>query len=294
MNTILFLQSSANPALTAFFHALTFFGDEMFYLLLFPALYWTWRKGPMRRLVVLFLPSLMLTLMLKELVAIPRPAGVALISADGYSFPSGHALGATLVWGYLALEVHRRAFRIGAVLLVALISLSRVYLGVHWPADVAGGVAIGALLLVAFRSIERPASAAFRRMHSAECALILLAACIAAVAVLPQRGMMIISGLFGGMGIGMIVEDRWIHFLPGGCPKAKVGRILLGTAGTLSLWAGLKHALPETPVFLMLRYALTGGWMMGLAPVLFLRLGWMSRQADGAPVQSAEFSTASG
>lgn len=67
------------------------------------------------------------------------------------SFPSGHAMSAATVYvtvAYLAARLQRRrrarwATVIVALVLVVLIALSRVYLGVHYPSDVAAGVVLG-------------------------------------------------------------------------------------------------------------------------------------------------------
>jgi undecaprenyl-diphosphatase len=72
-------------------------------------------------------------------------------SAFTSSFPSGHAMSAAVVYGtvaYLAARLQRthlaRTITIGvALLLVVLISVSRVYLGVHYPSDTLAGVTIG-------------------------------------------------------------------------------------------------------------------------------------------------------
>src|SRR5688572_29283480 len=67
------------------------------------------------------------------------------------SFPSGHAMSAATVYmtvAYLAARLQRRHFSrvltlIAAVIVVVLIAISRLYLGVHYPSDVAAGVLIG-------------------------------------------------------------------------------------------------------------------------------------------------------
>jgi undecaprenyl-diphosphatase len=87
----------------------------------------------------------------KVLVARPRPALVhPVASASGYSFPSGHAGGSAAVYGALALLAlagvagwARLILVTGAALLVAAVAMSRVLLGVHYPSDVAAGVALG-------------------------------------------------------------------------------------------------------------------------------------------------------
>ena len=68
-----------------------------------------------------------------------------------WSFPSGHAMSATVVYGtiaYLAARLqrrtwHRMATMTAAGIVILLICASRLYLGVHYPSDVAAGVIIG-------------------------------------------------------------------------------------------------------------------------------------------------------
>jgi undecaprenyl-diphosphatase len=71
--------------------------------------------------------------------------------AASSSFPSGHAMSATVVYGTVAyllarLQKHTWARAITllvAVLMIALICLTRLYLGVHYPSDVLGGIVVG-------------------------------------------------------------------------------------------------------------------------------------------------------
>jgi hypothetical protein len=73
-------------------------------------------------------------------------------TATGYGFPSGHAIGTTLVWGGVGLVADRRSrrFRAAAVAtVVSLVAFSRLALGVHYLVDVIAGVAIGAAVLLA-------------------------------------------------------------------------------------------------------------------------------------------------
>ncbi len=72
-------------------------------------------------------------------------------TAVSSSFPSGHAMSATVVYGtvaYLLLRLQKHHWAkmltlIGAVLLILLICLTRLYLGVHYPSDVIGGIIVG-------------------------------------------------------------------------------------------------------------------------------------------------------
>lgn len=105
---------------------------------------------------------------LKQLFALPRPdletvdpavfplpirsRYASIASADGYGFPSGHAVGATVTYGLFALvlEAGTRRLRVAAAaVIVAAVCLTRLVLGVHYPLDVVAGVAIGGCYLAA-------------------------------------------------------------------------------------------------------------------------------------------------
>jgi membrane protein DedA with SNARE-associated domain/membrane-associated phospholipid phosphatase len=95
---------------------------------------------------------------LKRVFHRTRPVwDVPLLTAPGWSFPSGHALGSLVAYGMLAYLLVRTADRrrrrlaiiACAALLVLLIGLSRMYLGVHYFSDVIGGYAAGVVWLAA-------------------------------------------------------------------------------------------------------------------------------------------------
>jgi membrane protein DedA with SNARE-associated domain/membrane-associated phospholipid phosphatase len=100
----------------------------------------------------------LLDLALKRVFHRTRPTwDLPLLTARGWSFPSGHAMGSLIAYGMLAYLLvrdakgrrPRMAIVVGAVLLVLLIGLSRMYLGVHFLSDVLGGYAAGVVWLAA-------------------------------------------------------------------------------------------------------------------------------------------------
>jgi undecaprenyl-diphosphatase len=103
-------------------------------------------------LLIATVGSIVLNNLLKLGFGRPRPKvfewGTDVMS---WSFPSGHAMSAAVVYGtvaYLAARLqarhlHRVATLMGAAILIVLIGFSRLYLGVHYPTDVIAGVIIG-------------------------------------------------------------------------------------------------------------------------------------------------------
>lgn len=93
---------------------------------------------------------------LKNLFSRERPAVNQLIEADGYSFPSGHAMNALVMYGMIVIitmlllknAAVKIAIAAAAVVLILLIGLSRVYLGVHYPGDVMGGFIVASMWLL--------------------------------------------------------------------------------------------------------------------------------------------------
>jgi membrane-associated phospholipid phosphatase len=108
-------------------------------------------------LLITSLAGGLLNLWLKSTFARARPElAEALRDAHGYSFPSGHAMGSTIVFGalgYLAFRIFKHwNWRAAAVAfttsMVVAIAASRIYLGVHWISDIAGGISAGLVWLV--------------------------------------------------------------------------------------------------------------------------------------------------
>ncbi len=98
------------------------------------------------------LGGLGLSLIVKELFSRPRPALVPHLSVVmTSSFPSGHSLMSAVVYLTLGALLARlapgRRLKIYciamATIISALVGVSRVYLGVHWPTDVVAGWALG-------------------------------------------------------------------------------------------------------------------------------------------------------
>lgn len=93
----------------------------------------------------------------KELVDRVRPAVSQLLPGNGPSFPSGHVLAAVGFYGlipFLTWEVTRNAWArfaavVGSLAVIAVVTVSRPYLDVHWTTDAIAGVLLGTVLVAA-------------------------------------------------------------------------------------------------------------------------------------------------
>jgi membrane-associated phospholipid phosphatase len=101
----------------------------------------------------------LLNLLLKQVFHRVRPlAAEPLAHLSTYSFPSGHAVAATVFYGAVCmlvlLRARSRALRAlaatAAVTMVLLVCLSRVYLGVHYLSDVLAGICAGTACVTLF------------------------------------------------------------------------------------------------------------------------------------------------
>lgn len=155
------IHAHASPALTHIALALSWIGSP---LVLVPVIssaaiaLWLLRLRRDAALLILGIGgSGLLDIVLKLHFRRVRPdVPWALATEHSFSFPSGHSVGAVvlyglltyLLWSHLRDALQRIAVIAGALLLVAGIGGSRVYLGVHFPTDIAAGYGVGLLWLL--------------------------------------------------------------------------------------------------------------------------------------------------
>ncbi len=160
-----YVVSYRSEALTAYFTFITDLGDRNAYIFftVLLAVYFFFRKRSWRFIgqttIVLLLATLS-SIVLKRVFNRARPSLEHLVEVHTLSYPSGHSMSAMAFYGFLIfLCVRNRMpgwlrFILITVLvfLILSIGLSRIYLGVHYPTDVAGGF-VGGLIWVAFCAV---------------------------------------------------------------------------------------------------------------------------------------------
>lgn len=241
MDVIIALQSFASPALDAVVLVITNFGGQQAYVALLVLTFIGIDANVGRRLASYFLAGAYGMELLKDLFATPRPFEIdpsvarnqaAIETAPGASFPSGHALLVTAFWGLAASYVRRGWFTALAALLIVVVSLSRLYLGVHFPSDVIAGVLLGLGVIVAGRSLDR---LRWRGRWRWRTLLVVLAGVLVPLAfhlLLPTDS----SGLFLGALAAFLVGPELVQHRTDG---PWLGRAVLSVIGLVLVFAAL-------------------------------------------------------
>ena len=145
----------ANPTALNVLKVVTLFGSTPLLTLVTVAAVWfVMARGRQRLgtfLVVTAVGGALLNTLVKLAVARPRPVvDHEIATAFGKSFPSGHAMSSTVIYGALLVALlpmlqrrHRTAAVMGVVVLVLAVGTSRLLLGVHFLSDVLGGFVLG-------------------------------------------------------------------------------------------------------------------------------------------------------
>ncbi|ENQ3106419.1 undecaprenyl-diphosphatase [Bacillus sp. 491mf] len=156
-----YIQSFRNEYFTAYFVWMSYIGSKKVY---FPVMFILFTYFLIRRrymtailLMINFYGSRYLNYILKAWYERTRPDISQLVTATGYSFPSGHAMNAVAFLGFIAyititehrLQLYQKLLLIViACFLIFSISISRIYLGVHYPSDILAGWAAGGSWLI--------------------------------------------------------------------------------------------------------------------------------------------------
>lgn len=166
-----FIASYRQPALTRVMTFITHIGDVYGYLIittvstvLFFIKFQNWRY--VIEIFFVLIVSGLSNVALKQVINRARPDADHLVSVASLSYPSGHAMSAIAFYGFLIYIIYnirlnnwvKTALILIFSTLILGIGLSRIYLGVHYPSDVAGGYIAGFIwvifCVILFHSID--------------------------------------------------------------------------------------------------------------------------------------------
>ena len=155
MSVLYALEKIRFPALDAFMGIITYLGHDMVFLLTAFAFFWCVNKRQGYYTMAVGISGLTIGQVLKIMCQIPRPWVIdpnftpvesAKPAATGYSFPSGHTQDAVSIFGTFAMWKKKKSVWVVCIVIIALVALSRMYLGVHYPLDVIAALVCGAVL----------------------------------------------------------------------------------------------------------------------------------------------------
>jgi membrane-associated phospholipid phosphatase len=269
-------------------------GNESFYMLFIPIIYWCLHKELAARAGGAFLVGVMLNDYLKELFHSPRPdpanlsdgikeLNIKYIPSASFGFPSGHAQGTFVFWGAIAYYAGKKPVWLAAGIMVLLVSYSRLYLAVHFLGDVLGGLVFGLLVLVVYILALAWIQKRYERMKQAFVITAALILPYLLFKIVPGNEIAKTAGVFSGFIAGIIFERDRIGFSPRNGILQNVTKLVIGFIGVFAVKSGLKIVLPALPSSDYLRYWILGIWITLFAPYIFSKFaalrGSPSREA---------------
>jgi membrane-associated phospholipid phosphatase len=277
------LLQSAGGWLLLPMRLITLLGNEEFYMLVMPALYWCVDAVLGLRIGIILLTSGILNGTAKLIFKSPRPywfdTRVAAHSTESsFGMPSGHAMNSMSVWGLLAVSLRKKGVTIITAGIILLIGISRIYLGVHFTSDVLVGWLLGALLLLVFLRLEKRVDGWVKTLPFGRFVLIMFLISLAVIAgnaliiranadwqvpsswlttaaatapegeldPLSLDGTITNAAVLFGLASGAVWMNRKGGFNAGGKWWQRLIRFLIGVVGVLILWAGLGKVFPHT------------------------------------------------
>ena len=287
MNLLWTIKEMRTPWLDAFFGLITRLGEEMILIVIFCIFFWCISKRVAYVLGASFFLSGLLVQGMKPLFAVPRPwvydptfapVGGSVYAATGYAFPSGHTQNGTALFGSLGAMANNKIIKIIMFTLVALIAVSRLYLGVHYISDVLVSLAIGiGAIWLAIKFITDEPISIRRELAMAGFIAFFGLVVIIIVAALyygghreatQMRDSIIAAGAALGFAVGMFAERNFIKFstVAQNLPMQAI-KLVLGVAGVVAIQEGVR-ILGANLLVDGLRYFLMVVWLMIFYPLI--------------------------
>lgn len=267
MEIIKFLQSFSSPVLDVFFTLATILGEDIFYTLVLCIIFWCINKKLGYRLGFSLFLSISFNSAVKEIINSPRPIGIEGIvskrveTATGMSFPSGHTQGVTTFWGSFCLFFKKRWLYILSTFIIVLVGISRLYLGVHWPVDVVGGIIFGILCVILGDYLVK------NEKYKTMTVIVLIM--VLSLFFLNSSNYVKSVSMFSGFMLGLILEKKYINFSVNASLPVQFLKLLIGIAGILAFKEGLKLILPSGSISEFVRYFTISFWAIAIYPFLF-------------------------
>ena len=266
MDILYALEKIRTPFWNGVMSAVTQLGGEVIFIVAAVVVFWCVSKWEGYYLMTIAFCGTVLNQFLKLICRVPRPwvqdpnftiVESARAEATGYSFPSGHTQNAIGLFGGMARWGGRRWVRLGLTALALVIAFSRMYLGVHTPADVGVSLVLAAALVLGLYPLMRRAQEKLRYMGYVLAAMLVVSG--AFVVFVEAYGFSadtdaenLVSGIgnawkmlgaVAGMTLAWLLDRRYIHFETQAVWWVQVIKVAVGMALLLAIKSGLKAPL---------------------------------------------------
>lgn len=297
MQILYFLESIRTPFWDAVLGGITYLGYETVTIAVPLFIYWCVSKkwGCYTLLVSFF--SLYINQVAKILCRVSRPwvahPGFTIVenaraAAEGYSFPSGNTADAVCTLGSWSMFTKKEWLRIVFIVLIALVSFSRLYLGVNYPADVLFSLVVSAALVFALYALYSRGEGISRRFRYS----FFLVALLSFVFVLfvnlhawpadieienllsARKNGYLMAGISLAMLIGIYFDKNVIDFRVKAPWWAQILKTGFGLALVLAIKSGLKLILPDALWWTAVRYFIATVFATCVWPLTF---PWFAR-----------------
>lgn len=266
MDILYALEKIRTPFWNGVMSAVTQLGGEVIFIVAAVVVFWCVSKWEGYYLMTIAFCGTVLNQFLKLICRVPRPwvrdpnftiVESARAEATGYSFPSGHTQNAIGLFGGMARWGGRRWVRLGLTALALVIAFSRMYLGVHTPADVGVSLVLAAALVLGLYPLMRRAQEKPRYMGYVLAAMLVVSG--AFVVFVEAYGFSAdtdaenlasgignawkMLGAVAGMTLAWLLDRRYIHFETQAVWWVQVIKVAVGMALLLAIKSALKAPL---------------------------------------------------
>lgn len=261
MEFLYLLENIRFPLLDKLMLLITALGEETAFLAAAIIVFWCVDKNRGYYLMSVGFIGTIFNQFLKLLCRIPRPwvrdpnftiVEAAREEASGYSFPSGHSQSAVGTFGGLAATGKNKVLRVLFIAIAILVPFSRMYLGVHTPADVLVGSACSVAMIFGFKFVNdgKHIPQMFAVMAVISVAFVCFVEFFPFPADIDQhnyasglKNAYTLMGAIFGMLIAYFVDKKWVNFPVKAIWWAQILKIALGLGLVLAVKSGLKSVL---------------------------------------------------
>lgn len=264
MEILYLLEKIRIPVLNEFMLLITQLGEETAFLVVALILFWCVSKRTGYYVLSVGFIGTLGNQFMKLLFRVPRPWVLdpnftileqAREAATGYSFPSGHTQSAVGTFGAIAHTASKKWICVIATVIAVLVPFSRMYIGVHTPADVLVAAAIAVALILLLRPIFFFRNGKYIPVLLG--AMLFLAIgymCFINLYPFPENidahnlesGVTNAYTLFGallGLIVVYIVDEKWLTFSTKAVWWAQIMKVVGGLLVVLAVKSGLKVPL---------------------------------------------------